>query len=188
MLSEGQLVAALATQIGLKFVDLSDYPVDGSAVSRVPDAVCRRHSALPIGYEDGKLVVAMADPANVFAVDDMRSMTGLEIKPVVATKADVLAAINRYHRGDDEMDELTSAIDVHDDEDDDLSQRQGDRRRRADRQVREPAHHAGDPGPRLRHPHRAGGERPAGPLPHRRRAARGHALARRPSRPASPAA
>ena len=120
VLSEGQLVAALATQIGLKFVDLSDYPVDGSAVSRVPDTVCRRHNALPIGYEDGKLVVAMADPANVFAVDDMRAMTGMEIKPVVATKADVLAAINRYQRSDQEMDQLTSAIDVRD-EDDDLS-------------------------------------------------------------------
>jgi type IV pilus assembly protein PilB len=118
MLSEGQLVAALATQIGLKFVDLSDYPVDGSAVSRVPAPVCRRHSALPIGYDDGKLVVAMADPANVFAVDDIRSMTGLEVKSVVATKADVLAAIDRYHRGDDEMDELASAIDVADDEED----------------------------------------------------------------------
>ncbi|MCU1591081.1 MAG: Type secretion system protein GspE [Frankiales bacterium] len=118
MLSEGQLVAALATQIGLKFVDLSDYPVDGSAVAKVPDAVCRRHNALPIGYEDGKLVVAMADPANVFAVDDIRSMTGMEVKAVVATKADVLAAINRYQRSDTEMDELTSAIDVSHDEDD----------------------------------------------------------------------
>ena len=118
VLSEGQLVAALATQIGLKFVDLSDYPVDGSAVSKVPDTVCRRHNALPIGYEDGKLVVAMADPANVFAVDDMRSMTGMDIKPVVATKADVLAAINRYQRSDEEMDQLTSAIDVEQDVDD----------------------------------------------------------------------
>ncbi len=120
LLSEGQLVAALAAQIGMKFVDLSDYPVDGSAVTKVPDPVCRRHTALPIGYEDGKLVVAMADPANVFAVDDMRSVSGMEIKPVVATKPDLLAAINRYHRGDAELDDLTSAIGVQD-EDDDLS-------------------------------------------------------------------
>ncbi|MCU1692947.1 MAG: type secretion system protein GspE [Frankiales bacterium] len=120
LLSEGQLVAALATQIGMRFVDLSDYPVDGSAVIKVPDPVCRRHTALPIGYEDGKLVVAMADPANVFAVDDMRSVSGMDIKPVVATKPDLLAAINRYHRGDAELDDLTSAIGIND-EDDDLS-------------------------------------------------------------------
>ncbi len=118
LLSEGQLVAALATQIGMRFVDLSDYPVDGSAVMKVPDPVCRRHTALPIGYEDGKLVVAMADPANVFAVDDMRSVSGLEIKPVVATKPDLLAAINRYHRGDAELDDLTSAIGINDEADD----------------------------------------------------------------------
>ena len=117
-LSEGQLVAALATQIGLRFVDLSDYPVDGSAVSRVPDTVCRRHNALPIGYDEGKLVVAMADPANVFAIDDIRALTGLEVRPVVATRPDVLAAINRYHRGEAEMDDLTMALDAKDEEDD----------------------------------------------------------------------
>ena len=72
LLDEGQLVAALAQQIGLAFVDLTDHPVDGSAVLRVPEQVCRRHVALPIGYDDGRLVVAMADPANVFAVDDVR--------------------------------------------------------------------------------------------------------------------
>ena len=121
VLTEGQLVAALATQIGLKFVDLSDYPVDGSAVSRVPDMVCRRHNALPIGYEDGRLVVAMADPANVFAVDDIRSMTGMEVKPVVATKSDVIAAINRYHRGDAELDDLTMSMEANADDLDDLS-------------------------------------------------------------------
>ncbi|MBC7680278.1 MAG: Flp pilus assembly complex ATPase component TadA, partial [Pseudorhodobacter sp.] len=117
-LSEGQLVAALATQIGLRFVDLSDYPVDGSAVSRVSHTVCRRHNALPIGYDEGKLVVAMADPANVFAIDDIRALTGLEVRPVVATRPDVLAAINRYHRGDAEMDDLTLALDAKDEEDD----------------------------------------------------------------------
>jgi type IV pilus assembly protein PilB len=121
LLSEGQLVAALAQQIGMQFVDLSDHPVDGSAVSRVPDTVCRRHTALPIGYDDGKLVVAMADPANVFAVDDIRSVTGMEVKAVVATKPDVLAAIDRYHRGEAELDDLTSAIDGTFQDEDDLS-------------------------------------------------------------------
>jgi type IV pilus assembly protein PilB len=112
ILSESQLVAALATQIGLQFVDLGDYPVDGSAVGLVPSTVCRRYNALPIGYEDGRLLVAMADPANVFAVDDIRATTGMDVKPVVATKADVLAAINRYHRVDSDLDDLTASIDM----------------------------------------------------------------------------
>ncbi|HUR14574.1 MAG TPA: ATPase, T2SS/T4P/T4SS family [Mycobacteriales bacterium] len=120
VLTESQLVAALATQIGMKFVDLSDYPVDGSAVAKVPDSVCRRHTLLPIGYDEGKLVVAMADPANVFALDDIKSITRLDVRPVVATKADVLGAINRYHRGDAELDDLTHTLDAANDDDDDL--------------------------------------------------------------------
>jgi type IV pilus assembly protein PilB len=121
MVTEGQLVAALATQIGLPFVDLSEYQVDASAVLSVTAAVARRHVALPIAYEEGRLVVAMADPANVFAVDDIRSMTGREVKPVVATKADLLAAIDRYHRADGDLDELTMSLDARADEEQDLS-------------------------------------------------------------------
>lgn len=115
VLTESQLVAALAQQIGMKFVDLSDFPVDGGAVASVSPAVCRRYNALPIGYEDGKLVVAMSDPANVFALDDIRSITGVEVKPVVATKSDVTHAINRYHRADSDLDDLSMVLDQEDD-------------------------------------------------------------------------
>jgi type IV pilus assembly protein PilB len=121
MVTEAQLVASLAQQIGLQFVDLGDYPIDPSAAALVPDAVSRRHNALPIGYEDGRLIVAMADPANVFAVDDIRSITGYEVKPVVATKADVLATINRLHRMDSDMEDLTATLDVTEEGSDDLS-------------------------------------------------------------------
>ncbi len=120
VLSESQLVSALATQIGLRFVDLGDIAVDGSAVGRVPGAVCRRHSAIPIGFEDGRLLVAMADPANVFAIDDIRSLTGMDVKPVVATRSDVAAAIDRYYRADSDLDDLTSALGM-DEEEEDLS-------------------------------------------------------------------
>jgi len=118
VLSESQLVSALSTQIGLRFVDLSEFSVDGSAIGRVPGPVCRRHSAIPIGFEDGRLLVAMADPANVFAIDDIRSLTGMDVKPVVATRADVAGAIDRYYRNDSDLDDLTSVMDVQDEEDD----------------------------------------------------------------------
>jgi type IV pilus assembly protein PilB len=118
VLTESQLVAALAQQIGLRFVDLSDFPVDGSAVASVPPSVCRRYNALPIGYDDGKLLVAMSDPANVFAIDDIRSLAGMEVRPVVATKADVVAAINRFHRADGALDDLSMALESTEEEDD----------------------------------------------------------------------
>jgi type IV pilus assembly protein PilB len=126
VLTEGQLVAALAAQIGMRFVDLGEVQIDGSALARVPGHVARRHSAIPIGYEDGKLLVAMADPANVFAIDDLKHVAGggngnLDIKPVVATRNDVLAAIDRYYRADDALDDLSTEIGSLEDDEEDLS-------------------------------------------------------------------
>ena len=121
MVTESQLVAAIAQQVGLPFVDLTEFPVDPSAVTSVSSLVCRRHGALPIGYEEGRLLVAMADPSNVVAVDDIRSLTGRDVKPVVATRADLTAAIDRYHRADDDLGELTTSLDVVEDENEELS-------------------------------------------------------------------
>ncbi|MFZ0158682.1 MAG: ATPase, T2SS/T4P/T4SS family [Kineosporiaceae bacterium] len=120
VLSEAQLVQALAAQIGLPFVDLSDHAVDAHAVTLVSAAVCRRHAVLPIAVDDGRLVLAMADPGNVFAVDDVRSMTGLEPRPVVATREDLFAAIDRFCRADADLDDLSTAM-TRDDEEDDLA-------------------------------------------------------------------
>jgi type IV pilus assembly protein PilB len=120
MVSEAQLVAALAAQIGLPFVDLNDYAVDGTAVAAFPDAVARRYTALGIGWEDGKILVAMADPANVIALDDIRSYTGVDVKPVVGTRADISSAINRFHRVEADLDDLTTTLDAAH-EDDELS-------------------------------------------------------------------
>lgn len=110
LLTEAQLVAALAEQIGLGFVDLTDAPVDATAVAKIPASVCRRHNVLPIGWDGGKLLVAMADPGNVIALDDIRQMTRMDVQPIVATRDDIVQAINRYCRSDDELDELSSSL------------------------------------------------------------------------------
>ncbi|MGH2765345.1 MAG: GspE/PulE family protein [Actinomycetota bacterium] len=96
LVKETDLVAALARQVGLQFVDLTDHQIDPSAASLISDQVARRYRALPIGFDDSRLVVAMSDPSNVFALDDIRTITGLEVKPVVATAADIDSAIRKY--------------------------------------------------------------------------------------------
>ncbi|HEY5532878.1 MAG TPA: ATPase, T2SS/T4P/T4SS family, partial [Candidatus Anoxymicrobiaceae bacterium] len=96
VLSEGQLTSVLAEQIGIRYVDLNNYPIDPGAATLVDAGLARRYMVIPIDYEDSKLMVAMADPTNVFALDDLRIMTGMEILPVVTTKDDIAAAIGRY--------------------------------------------------------------------------------------------
>ena len=99
--TEGGLVAILAEQLGLEFVDLTEISVDASAVAMVPETTARRHNCIPIRFDDdNRLVLAMADPANVVAVDDIRAMAKRDVRTVVATKADVVAAINRHYRLD----------------------------------------------------------------------------------------
>ena len=109
LITEEQFVSTLAEQLGLEFVDLADYPVDAAAARLVPETLARRYLALPIGWWEDRLIVAMADPSNVFAIDDVRTVTGADIRQVVATAEAVTAAINKYHRKDSEAEHISAA-------------------------------------------------------------------------------
>ena len=109
-ITPGQLARARAAQSGLPFVELADYPVDRAAVTLIPGAICRRHTVLPIGVADGMVILAMADPGDVFAIDDVRAASRMGIAPAVADQADLLAAIDRYVRADGELSDLTSTL------------------------------------------------------------------------------
>jgi len=96
LIKESDLVRALAEQVGLEFVDLADYPVDAAVTGLLPDTLARRYRAIPIGERDGKLLVAMSDPANVYALDDIRTITNRDVQPLVATASDVEQAIQKF--------------------------------------------------------------------------------------------
>jgi type IV pilus assembly protein PilB len=108
MIKEADLVRALAEQVGLEFVDLSDHPIDPTTTVLLPEALARRYRALPIGERDGKLLVAMSDPANVYALDDIRTITGRDVQPVVATANDVERAIQKYAGMDSQVEAMAS--------------------------------------------------------------------------------
>ena len=108
--TEAQVASARAAQTGLPFIELADYPVDRTAISMVPAALCRRHEVLPISVSGDRLTVAMVDPGDVFALDDVRTAAKMLVKAVVAERSDLLAAIDRYHRADGELNDLTSVL------------------------------------------------------------------------------
>jgi type IV pilus assembly protein PilB len=110
IISETQLVRALASQVGMDFVELGEYPVDRAAIALVPAAVCRRHNAIPVGVSDGVLRIAMSNPGNVVAVDDFRTLTRMPVEPIVATYDDVVQAIDRYCRADNELEGLQEEL------------------------------------------------------------------------------
>ena len=121
LVQESDLVATIADQLGMDFVDLADHPVDPVAVSVISDSLARRYQALPIAWDDGVLVVAMADPANVIAIDDIRSMARAPVRAVVATRAAIEAAIDKHHRLDHDVEDVTSLALDDSSADDDLA-------------------------------------------------------------------
>ncbi len=108
LVDERDLVRTLAKHIGVTFVDLSDVTVDPAAATLIPDALARRYAAIPYAFENDKLLVAMSDPANVLAIDDIRAITGREVVARVATKSDVEGAISSVAGLDDSVADFSS--------------------------------------------------------------------------------
>ncbi|MEP6623733.1 MAG: ATPase, T2SS/T4P/T4SS family [Acidimicrobiia bacterium] len=106
-ISEADLVRTLAEQVGLGFVDLDQMSIDTSVTLLVPESLVRRYQAIPIQWDaQGRLVVTMADPSNIFAADDIRAMTGAEVVTVVSPPSQVQQLIDKVHRLDGEVDTM----------------------------------------------------------------------------------
>ncbi|HZA83100.1 MAG TPA: ATPase, T2SS/T4P/T4SS family, partial [Actinomycetes bacterium] len=97
---EVQIARALSDQLGLPFVDLGSLPIAEETLAVLPRNVAVRHAAVPITIAHDVLTVALADPTNVLALDDIRLATGLSsVRTAVATASDVQEAVNRYYGG-----------------------------------------------------------------------------------------
>ena len=112
MVREIDLVKAIAAHTGVEFVSMNDVTVDPGAAALIPESLARRYGVIPIKFEQDALVVAMADPANVLVVDDVRAITGLRIIPKIATRADIEEAIRRQGRYDDSVADLADLVGV----------------------------------------------------------------------------
>ncbi|NNF65519.1 MAG: Flp pilus assembly complex ATPase component TadA [Acidimicrobiia bacterium] len=107
LVRESDLVRTLSRQIGIEFVDLAETNIDPAAVATVPTYLQERYTALPIGYDEaGSLIVAMADPANVLALDDIRAVAGVSVTPRVATRTEIEDKIRRMAGMDDSVTDL----------------------------------------------------------------------------------
>lgn len=109
-ISPEMLAKSLAMQLGYEYVDESNVKIDPLVVTMVPEPTVRRYQAMPIRLEGNTLIVAMKDPRHVFALDDIRLITGKEIQPTVATEESLMRMINRFYRDGADMDELARAM------------------------------------------------------------------------------
>jgi type IV pilus assembly protein PilB len=115
LVSEEQLIGFLSRQYGIPSINVGNIEVDAEALRLVPAPIAKKHDVLPVKRIGGTLTLAMADPTNVFALDDIAFMTNLQILPVVAPQAAIRKAIEAAYDGGgptmtEMMTELTSEV------------------------------------------------------------------------------
>ncbi|MEZ7891528.1 MAG: type IV-A pilus assembly ATPase PilB [Candidatus Wallbacteria bacterium] len=106
IVTENDIVTVLGKQLGIPYINLSNYLIDPATVRVIPENIARRHQLIPINKVGNKLTVAMVDPLNILAIDDIQFMTGLVVKPVVATSTDINEALDQAYGSEGKMDEL----------------------------------------------------------------------------------
>jgi type IV pilus assembly protein PilB len=95
--SQGDILSVMAKQIGIEYIDFAERRPQPDAVALVAREMASRYTLMPVEARDGVLTVAMADPQNVLALDDLRILTGHDIKPAISTKDDIIAAIEEFY-------------------------------------------------------------------------------------------
>ena len=102
VLTSDQLARVIADRFGVDHVDLSAFTVDMTAANLLASSAARRYEAVPVGFVDDRTVlVAMCDPGNVLAIDDISLMTGFDVRPAATAREDVMALIGRLNQLDD---------------------------------------------------------------------------------------
>ena len=97
ILGERELADFLSEQYGVPWMNLTDFEIDPKVIGLVPKAIASKHAAIPVQRAGSTLLVAMADPSNIYAIDDIKFITNLNVEPVVSTEGAIEDAIARYY-------------------------------------------------------------------------------------------
>src|SRR5689334_14366420 len=95
--SEEDITECLSQQFGVPSINLQHFEIDSSVIKLIPGDVARKYNILPVNKTGATITIAMADPTNVFAMDDIKFMTGYNVEPVVASELGIKAAIDNYY-------------------------------------------------------------------------------------------
>ncbi len=95
--SDREMTDFLSSQYRVPAVNLEEYEVDAEVLRLVPQDVAEKHKVLPVSRAGASLIVAMSDPTNLHAIDDIKFLTALNVEPVVASETAIMAAIDRYY-------------------------------------------------------------------------------------------
>ena len=111
VVTDFELASATADAYGVEAVELASFPVDPVALTRIPLALARRHRMLPVAVADGVVSVALTDPGDVLALDDLRNATGMTVRPLVVSSDDFNRLLARVTRASTDLTEAAAQFD-----------------------------------------------------------------------------
>ncbi|MFA4981197.1 MAG: GspE/PulE family protein [Candidatus Omnitrophota bacterium] len=97
--SEKDLMVVMSRQLNMPPIDLTKYKIDKSLIPLIPEKMARQYSIIPVSKIGGVLTIAMSDPLNILAIDDIKMLTHFQIDPVIATENDIMQGIHNYYGG-----------------------------------------------------------------------------------------
>lgn len=109
MVSDADLLSFLSKQYQVPSINLDDFTIDPEILKLINQEVAEKHQVIPVHRAGSSLVVAMVDPSNIFAIDDIKFLTGYNIEVVVASETQIAAAIDKYYRGGAKKEESSYA-------------------------------------------------------------------------------
>jgi type IV pilus assembly protein PilB len=111
-LQDQELTQIVAQQYSLAAINLAEVDIDPAILKLVPKEICAKHQVIPVQRRGATLVVAMADPANIYAIDELKFLTQYNIEPVVASDAQIEDALARYYDRGPDLDAMMGELDV----------------------------------------------------------------------------
>src|SRR5262245_24955501 len=110
IISDDVITAVLSRQYGVPSINLDLFHIDPAIINLISQEVALKYTVLPISRVGTTLTLAMADPTNVFAIDDIKFMTELNIEPVIASESSIQMAIGKYYSGSTSIDIFDAAF------------------------------------------------------------------------------
>jgi len=107
---ESQLVGFLSRQYGVPSISLDEVDITNDVLKLIPKDVAERHNVVPINRQGNSLIVAMADPSNIYAMDDIKFLTGFNVEVVVSTESAIRSALDKYYASEDYAPELAMGM------------------------------------------------------------------------------
>jgi type IV pilus assembly protein PilB len=110
LVSDDDITAVLSRQYGVPSINLKFYEVDPAVIKLIPQETAIRYQIVPLSRVGSTLTIAMTDPTNVFAMDDIKFMTGFNVEPVVASETAISEAIHKFYGEVESVEELDKVM------------------------------------------------------------------------------